>query len=86
MRRARLLLADLLVRAADLLVSEKAPPPPEEEDEEAPMPAGHPVVIRSAKAEQMVIEGARRAPREKKPEPEAPLAGSLQDRMNRGEL
>jgi hypothetical protein len=57
----------------------------EEDDDDLPMPAGHPVVVRSPRAEEMILEGARRAPRQK-PEPEAPLAGSLQDRINRRDL
>lgn len=60
--------------------------PEEEDDDDLPMPAGHPVVVRSERAEEMILEGARRAPRSKKPEPEAPLAGSLQDRINRRDL
>lgn len=86
MIRARLLAANLLLKAASFLTKEAPPEEPEaeEEDDDLPMPAGHPVVVRSEKAEEMLLEGYRRfRPERKQPEPEAPLAGSLRDRMNR---
>lgn len=88
MLRARLMAASLLLRAARFL-SKDAPAAEEEEAEEddLPMPAGHPVVVRSEKAEEMILEGLRRSrPTSKRPEQEAPLAGSLRDRMNRRDL
>lgn len=87
MFRARVMVARLLLKAAGYLAKE---PPPEEEEadeEDLPMPAGHPVVARSERAEEMILEGLRRScPPQKKPEQEAPLAGSLADRMNRRDL
>lgn len=90
MIRARLAAVNLLLMAARFLTKGAEPPPePEEaeEEEDLPMPAGHPVVVRSEKAEEMILEGLCRLPSSaRKPEPEAPLAGSLQDRMNRRDL
>ena len=86
MTRARLWAAHLLVKAASLLTREASPEPAEADDDELPMPAGYPRVQWSERAQAMLRDGARRAPPEKKPEPEAPLAGSLRDRMNRSDL
>lgn len=91
MTRARAWVARKLVSFASRLIG--APlaggvsVEPEEDEEDLPMPAGHPVVVRSERANEMLLEGDRRArPNRKKVESDAPLAGSLQDRMNRRDL
>jgi hypothetical protein len=60
---------------------------PVEDDEEDVFPVGHPVVTRSEEATSMLwaAEQAWRQPRPKE-EPEPPLRGSLQDRINRRTL
>lgn len=85
MRRARLMVAGLFLKAARFLAGEAPLEELEVEDEDdLPMPAGHPVVVRSERAEEMILEGLRRSrPTSKQLELDAPLAGSLRDRMNR---
>jgi hypothetical protein len=81
MRFARLWAAGLLVRAARFLAG-SSPPEVEEEDEELPMPAGHPVVMRSPEAIRMIGEAMAVSPKREQV-PDRPLAGSLADRMSR---
>lgn len=85
MRRARLLLADLLLRGARVLAGGDATPPKrvvkeEEDDEDFRMPFGHPVVMKSAVAESMIVRSSEFR-QTKKEEPEPPLKGSLQARF-----
>lgn len=92
MRRLTLWAARAVVKVADCLlgfpIEGGAVVETDEEEEDFGMPAGHPVVVRSAKAEAMIQEGAAysyQRPSEK-PAPEQPLRGSLQDRMKRNDL
>lgn len=88
MRRARLLLAELLLRGARILSgagaagsSPKRVAKEEEEDDDSyRMPIGHPVVMRSAVAESMIVRSSEFR-QTKKEEPEPPLRGSLQARF-----
>lgn len=90
MIRARAWLAGKLVALARVIVpddvEDDADAPRDDEDEGLPM--GCPVVVRSAEAERMIREGAalatmQRLARSVEVKPEAPLAGSLRDRVAR---
>ncbi len=90
MLHARAWLAGKLVALARVVLPEDTDEPETarvDEDADEGLPMGHPFVVKSPEAERMVREGvvfsmARRA-RRAAPKPEAPLAGSLRDRLAR---
>ena len=92
MRRLTLWAARAVVKVADRLLraplAGDATVEADEEEEDLGMPTGHPVVVRSAKAEAMIQEGAAYSYQRPSAKPvfEPPLRGSLQDRMKRNDL
>ncbi len=77
MRRARAWAAGVLVAAARFLVGEERRA--DEEDEDEGLPPGHPVVVPSPVARQMIREGSEREV-PAAPAPVVELAGSLRAR------